>query len=90
MIPYTRILNPMWSTTTADYYDNTDTSTTDGYYYYGDYDGYSQTPTEEKRIVIPKEKQIFNRNKVSNINIKLKQRILPVNRQMRFTTRNAL
>lgn len=88
MVPYTRIHNLTWTTTAYNYYDDTDTSTTGGYCGYGDYDG---TPTkEEKKIVIPKERLIFNRNKISNINIKLKQRILPVNKQTRFTTRSAL
>ena len=45
---------------------------------------------KKKKILIPKERQIFNRNKISNINIKLKQQILPVNKQVRFTFRNAL
>ena len=91
MVPYTRLRNSTCVTTANNYYDSTDTSATNDYCGYGYYDGYSQTPTkEEKKIVIPKERQIFNRNKISNINIKLKQQILPVRQQMRFTTRNAL
>lgn len=89
MITYARVYNSTCTTTSYDYYNHVDASTK-GDYYYGDYDVYSQILTEKNRIVIPKEKIIFNINKVSNINIKLKQKILFVNKQIRFTIRNAL
>ena len=89
MVPYYTRKNSTVSTAVT-YYDSTDTSALgDEYEYY--YDEYIYTPTkEDKLFVIPKEKNVFNRNKISNINIKLKQRILPVRQQMRFVTRNAL
>ena len=89
MIPYMIRKNSTVGTGVT-YYDATSTTSEYDDVYYADEYISTSSGKETLFAIIPKEKQIFNRNKISNINIKLKQQILPVRQQIRFTTRNAL